>query len=223
MTGAAPEPTASKRAHFITLEGGEGAGKSTQVRLLKTWLEVQGVATLVTREPGGSEQGEVLRTLLVTGDADRWDPLSETLLHYAARREHLRATIRPALARGEWVLCDRFADSTMAYQHFGQGVPAGFIEDLYREVVAADGPSLTLVLEVDPDIGFRRLAARTGDGRRYEDMDAAFHRRVHAGFREIAAAAPERCVLVPAEADQESVQARLRDIVTRRLGVPAHG
>ena len=208
---------------FVTLEGGEGAGKSTQALLLKEWLEAGGRPTMVTREPGGSEQGEALRNLLITGAADRWDPISETLLHFAARREHLRATVRPALAHGTWVVCDRFADSTMAYQHFGQGVAAGFIETLYDTVVGADGPTLTLVLDLDPEVGFARIAARTGDGVRYEEMDRAFHRRVHEGFRTIAGSAPDRCVVVPADGDVDTVQARLRAAIEARLGPIANG
>lgn len=218
-TGAA----AAAPARFVTLEGGEGAGKSTQVRLLKEWLESHGRRVVATREPGGSAQSEALRTLLVTGDPDRWDPISETLLHYAARREHLRTTILPALAEGAWVLCDRFADSTAAYQHYGQGVPSLFVDTLYAEVVGSAGPHLTLILDVDPDVGFARVASRTGDGARYEAMDQAFHRRVHNGFRSIAQAEPARCVLVPADADVETVQKRLRAVVEDRLGPLSHG
>lgn len=220
---AAPAPGEGAKGVFVTLEGGEGAGKSTQVRLLKEWLEGLGRDVLVTREPGGSEQGEALRALLVTGSTERWDPISETLLHFAARREHLRTTILPALARGMWVLCDRFADSTMAYQHFGQGVSADLIDTLYREVVGPHGPALTLILDIAPDAGFARIAARAADGHRYESMDRTLHRRVHAGFRVIAEAAPDRCVLVPAEGDIKTVQARLRAAIAERWGVRIHG
>jgi dTMP kinase len=223
LTRGAVSDAGETRGFFVTLEGGEGAGKSTQALLLKEWLEASGRRTLVTREPGGSAQGEALRSLLITGAAERWDPISETLLHFAARREHLRATIRPALAQGRWVVCDRFADSTMAYQHFGQGVAADFIEGLYDTVVGSEGPALTLVLDLDPELGFARIAARTGDGGRYEEMDRAFHRRVHEGFRTIAEGAPERCIVISADADVWTVQARLRAAIEARLGPIANG
>ncbi|MFN4089811.1 MAG: dTMP kinase [Alphaproteobacteria bacterium] len=211
---------AHRRGRFVTLEGGEGAGKSTHAALLAEWLRGRGLDVVLTREPGGSPQGEALRGLLVTGDPGRWDPLSETLLHYAARREHLRTLIRPALARGAWVVCDRFADSTMAYQHFGQGVPSAFVEALHATVVAGEGPDLTLLLDLDPRAGFARIAGRRTDGGRYEAMDRAFHERVHAGFRAIAAADAARCVTVAADADPQTVQADLRAVVEARLNPP---
>src|SRR3546814_765721 len=159
------------KGRFITLEGGEGTGKTTQLRLLGEWLRSTGREVVLTREPGGSPQGEALRSLLVSGEAGRWDPISETLLHYAARREHLRLAIVPALTRGAWVVCDRFADSTMAYQHYGLGVPADLVDALYGRIVGAHRPDLTLVLDLDPETAFARIAARRGDGTRYEDMD----------------------------------------------------
>lgn len=206
------------RGRFITLEGGEGAGKSTQARLLTEWLNAQGIEALLTREPGGSPQGEELRALLVQGDEGRWDPLSETLLHFAARREHLRATIKPALARGVWVVCDRFADSTMAYQSYGLGVNSSFVATLYDHVVGKEGPDLTLVFDLEPEIGMARVAARGGDVTRYESMDSTFHCRVRDGFRQIAVAAHDRCVLIDASADVGKVAEQIRALVHERFG-----
>src|SRR5262249_4485373 len=149
----------SARGKFITLEGGEGAGKSTQIKLLASWLQERGVDVAQTREPGGAPGAERIRELLVTGDADRWTPIAETLLHYAARADHLERTIRPALVAGRWVVCDRFADSTRAYQGYGHGVPFGIIESLFKAVVADTAPDLTLILDLPVEVGLRRAGA----------------------------------------------------------------
>ncbi len=207
------------RGRFVTFEGSEGAGKSTQVRMLVDALTNAGTAAIATREPGGSPAAEEVRALLVAGGADRWDPIAETLLHFAARREHLRTTIRPARARGIWVVCDRFADSTMAYQHYGQGVPRDAVEALRALVVGADDePELTIVLNLPPEAGLARAARRAEAEARYEAMGLAFHRRVHAGFLEIAAAHPERCAVLDATGEPAAVHAAVRTLVRERLG-----
>jgi len=207
------------RGRFITLEGGEGSGKSTQARLLAEALTRAGRDTLLTREPGGAPGAEEIRALLVQGGVARWDPLSEALLHYAARREHLTATIRPALAAGSWVVCDRFADSTLAYQGFGLGVDRGLIAVLYERVVEDTAPDLTLILDLPVEEGLRRAGGRSGAETRYERMDAAFHRRLRDGFLEIARADPRRCVAIDARPAIESVQAAIRAALRERLGV----
>ena len=207
------------RGRFITLEGGEGSGKSTQARLLAEALTRAGRDTLLTREPGGAPGAEEIRALLVQGGVARWDPLSEALLHYAARREHLTATIRPALAAGSWVVCDRFADSTLAYQGFGLGVDRGLIAVLYERVVEDTAPDLTLILDLPVEEGLRRAGGRSGAETRYERMDAAFHRRLRDGFLEIARADPRRCVEIDARPAIESVQAAIRAALRERLGV----
>jgi dTMP kinase len=207
------------RGRFITLEGGEGAGKSTQARLLADWLRGRGREVVQTREPGGSPGAERIRELLVTGAADRWTPVAEALLHYAARSDHLARTIRPALAAGRWVVCDRFADSTAAYQGYGHGVPQEFIAALYREVVGeGDGPDLTLILDLPVEEGLRRAGGRHGEENRYEQMAVTFHQRLRDGFLAIAGAARERCAVIDARADAETVQAAIRAEVQRRLG-----
>lgn len=202
---------------FITLEGGEGAGKSTQARRLAAHLSEQGIPVLVTREPGGSAGAEKIRALLLGGTG--FDPVAEAMLMFAARREHVVATIRPALAAGMWVICDRFADSTRAYQCHGQGVPG----DVYRRLadLALEGlsPDLTLILDIAPEAGMARAAARGVAADRYERLDAGFHARVRAGFLAIAAAEPARCAVVDAAPDAEAVFAAIRAELGARLGV----
>jgi dTMP kinase len=199
---------------FITFEGGEGAGKSTQLRLLATSLRAQNHDCVTTREPGGAPGAEILRTLLLSPEQD-WVPEAETLLHFAARAEHIAKTIRPALAAGRHVLCDRFFDSTRAYQGFGQGAETATIDALVSMLPLK--PDLTLILDVSPDIARRRLIARDVAADRYERMGAAFHARVAAGFRHIAAAEPHRCVLIDANADEDTVAAAILQVVTTRL------
>lgn len=206
------------RGKFITLEGGEGSGKSTQIRLLAQALEAVGIAVTVTREPGGSPSAEQIRALLVDGEVGRWDPLSEALLHYAARREHLRHTVLPALAGGRWVLCDRFADSTMAYQGYGHGLGRDVIAALHAAVVGDLAPDLTLILDLPVDAGLARAASR-GGADRYERMDRAFHERLRAGFLDIARREPARCAVIDAGLAADRVQAAIAAVVGDRLGV----
>ena len=197
---------------FITLEGGEGAGKSTQAALLADALCARGLPVLRTREPGGAPGAELLRGLLLGGTTD-WSQRAETLLHFAARAEHVEKTIRPALAAGMWVVCDRFYDSTLAYQGYGQGADRDFIRALIGLVGLT--PDLTIMLDVLDAVGASRLRGRGGAADRYERLDAAFHTRVNAGFRAIAAAAPERCVLLTAEPGIEAVHASIMTAVAR--------
>jgi dTMP kinase len=207
---------------FITLEGGEGAGKSTQQRRLADWLRRGGRAVVETREPGGSPGAEEIRKLLVTGTAGRWDAVTEALLHFAARRDHLRQTIEPALARGSWVVCDRFADSTMAYQGYGHGLGRAPVEALYALVVGSLKPDLTLVLDLPVAEGLARAGHRNGRGTqqedRYEQMDLGFHERLREGFHDIVAREPERCLLIDARGDEDAVAARIAAAVAARLG-----
>lgn len=204
---------------FITFEGGEGAGKSTQVELLAAALRQQGLPVRATREPGGSPGAEAIRDLLVTGPTDRWDALGEALLHYAARRDHLRALVHPRLKAGDWVLCDRFADSTLAYQGYGHGLDRAAIDALYTLVVGAFRPDLTLILDLPVARGLKRAKARGAGEDRYENFDRAFHERLRGGFQEIARQDPERCALIDASGEIEAVQQLVRAQVTERLGV----
>ena len=198
---------------FVTLEGGEGAGKSTQATLLADALCARGHAVLRTREPGGAPGSEFLRGILLGGEID-WSSRAETLLHFAARVEHVEKTIRPALAAGMWVVCDRYFDSTLAYQGYGQGADRAFIRALAALVGLT--PDLTVMLDVPDAVGASRLRERGGAADRYEKLDVAFHARVNAGFREIAAAAPTRCTVVRADGDIATVHAAVMAAVDAR-------
>jgi dTMP kinase len=199
---------------FITLEGGEGAGKSTQARRLADQLARCGLPVLRTREPGGAPGAERLRGLLLDPDA-AWSPVAETLLHFAARAEHVERTIQPALAAVMWVVCDRFADSTMAYQGYGLGGDRGAIGALTAMLEVR--PDLTLVLDVPVEVSVTRLCRRGGEVDRYEKLGADFFERIREGFLAIAAAAPDRCVLVDAEGDEEAVAERVWGVVKGKL------
>jgi dTMP kinase len=202
---------------FITLEGGEGAGKSTQALRLKDWLEARGHKVVATREPGGSAGAEMVRKLLVEGPADRWDGMTEALLHFAARRDHLRATVWPTLKSGTWVLSDRFADSTRAYQGYGHGLDLALLDKLYGIAVGGFRPDLTLILDLPVEAGLARAAARRDAETRYESLPRAFHDRVRAGFLEIASHEPQRCAVVDASRDIESISADVARLVAERL------
>jgi dTMP kinase len=203
---------------FITLEGGEGAGKSTQIAKLKAWLESRGREVLATREPGGSPGAEAIRKLLVEGATDRWDGTTEALLHFAARRDHLRATVWPALKSGVWVLSDRFADSTRAYQGYGHGLDLAVLERLYELAVGSFRPDLTLVLDLPVEAGLARAAERRGAETRYESLPRDFHQRVREGFLEIAKRDPKRCAVIDAAKDIDTIAQAITRVVTDRLG-----
>jgi dTMP kinase len=183
---------------FITLEGGEGAGKSTLIKGLAQRLTEGGQSVVVTREPGGTEGAESIRNLLVTGDAARWTPLSELCLFYAAREDHLERLIRPALARGAVVICDRFADSTRAYQGQAGGTGRDAVETLDALIVRDTQPDLTLILDIDPAIGLSRAAARRGTEDRFEGKAMAFHTALRGAYLDIARDNPNRCAVLDA-------------------------
>lgn len=208
-----------KRGRFITFEGGEGTGKSTQVRLLAEHLANHGADVVRTREPGGSPSAEEIRSLLVTGAADRWSPLAETLLFYAARVEHWRQVIEPALARGAHVISDRFADSTLAYQCYAGGLDKRLVQDLHQLAMGKAQPDLTIVLDIDVDEGLKRAASRRDDETRFERKGREFHERLRNGFLEIARAAPERCIVIDGSRSVQEVSSAVRAAVTTRLGL----
>lgn len=207
------------RARLITLEGGEGAGKSTQVRALTVALKAHGVDTAATREPGGTPEGEAIRSLLLDGEPDRFDAVSQALLHFAARREHLRQAILPLLEDGTWVICDRFSDSTMAYQGYGAGLGRELIEAIHRISIGEFVPDLTIILDIGPDDGAERLARRNEDRNAYEQLDQTFHERVRAGFLDIARREPQRCLVVDATMPEAAVTAAIFEAVENRLGL----
>ncbi|MBP5855596.1 dTMP kinase [Marivibrio halodurans] len=201
---------------LITVEGGEGAGKSTQIKHLATSLELAGRDVRTTREPGGSPGAEAIRALLVSGETDRWDPVSETLLILAARRDHVERVIKPALAAGEWVLCDRFADSTAAYQGAGHGLGRDWVREIGRLTLGDFTPDLTLILDIPVGDGLARAGKRGGDDR-FERMGTGFHDRLRRAFLDIAAEEPVRCAVIDATAEEYVVADAVRKLVADRL------
>jgi dTMP kinase len=204
---------------FITFEGGEGAGKSTQIVALSKRFQNLDRKTVVTREPGGTQEAESIRSLLVNGDAKRWSPEAEALLNYAARDHHLRNVIRPALAGGATVLCDRFMDSTRVYQGYAGGCPMSFIDSLEKAIVGETRPQLTLIFDLDPAIGLARAAARSqGRENRYESKGLTHHTLIRDGFRAIAKAEPERCRLIDASLPESEVAFAVWNAVKDKVG-----
>lgn len=190
---------------FITLEGGEGAGKSSQARMLGEVLTDQGHNVLLTREPGGSAGAEAIRKLLVEGPGGRWDGVTEALLHTAARRDHLVNAVWPALDAGKIVISDRFADSTIAYQGYAYGIDLDVLRNLYKAAIGDFKPRLTLILDLPVEAGLERAGKRGGKETRYESMGLEFHERVRNGFREIAKAEPDRCKVIDAAQDIDTM------------------
>ena len=184
-------------------------------------LAQRGIEVLSTREPGGAKGADEIRKLLLTGAPDRWDAMSEALLMVAARRCHLVESMLPALAAGKWVVCDRFADSTFAYQGYGGGVSLDQLAALHRMIAGDLEPDLTILLDVPVEIGLARAARRQGQEKRFESKEREFHERVRRGFLEIAKAAPGRCVVLDATADAQHVQSAISDAVRTRLGLAA--
>ncbi len=197
------------RGQFITLEGGEGTGKSTQASRLVARLSARGIDVVHTREPGGSPGAEAIRGLVVSGEAGRWSARTELLLMFAARSDHLERTIRPALEAGRWVVCDRFADSSRAYQGNGGGAPMELVEALDRDVVGADQPDLTLIFDLPVEVGLERALARGAAETRFESKGLEFHRRLRDGFLSISAQHPERCRLIDATGEPDDVAERV--------------
>lgn len=200
---------------FITLEGGEGAGKTTQIHLLAAALRTRGAEIVTTREPGGAPGAEQIRALLVEGEPGRWDAWTEALLHTAARRDHLRATVWPALEAGRWVVCDRFLDSTVAYQGYGHGLGVAEVESLQTLVLGDFVPDLTFVLDLPVEAGLARAAGRGGTEDRYERMDRGFHERLRHGYLDIARRHHHRCVVIDATQAAEAVHEQIMSVVDR--------
>lgn len=209
---------------FVTFEGGEGTGKSTQALILADTLKKRGIDAILTREPGGSPGAEIIRNLLVTGSVDRWSTMSEVLLMYAARADHWLNTIKPALDAGSWVLCDRFADSTVAYQGYGRGVNKGFLQLLYMHIVGNIEPDFTFVFDLDVNVGLKRANTRmAGDAvveGRFEAMDIAFHERIRTGFLEIAKKNSKRCNVLDSSAHPREVHKEILKVLQEKGALP---
>lgn len=211
-------PNVKNPGRFITLEGGEGAGKSTQIQVIKDYLLTRGNDVVVTREPGGTSEGQEIRNLLVSGDKDKWSPLSETLLILADRAAHLERIIRPALAEGKYVVCDRFFDSTKAYQGVAGGLGLDVIHNLQQPVLGTTLPDFTLLLDIDPEKGLRRAQERGGE-LRFESKTLAYHRTLRNAFLDFAAQEPDRIFVIDADRDVEAVSADILAVLDERLNV----
>ena len=204
---------------FITFEGGEGTGKSTQARLLASHLEQSGMAVVLTREPGGAPGAEDIRELLVKGEPERWSAMAEALLFNAARVEHWRETIEPALKKNAHVICDRFADSTMAYQGYVGGLTRELMAQLHRLALGDARPDLTLVLDMPATAGLARAAGRKDGENRFERKGADFHARLREAFLDIARREAQRCVVIDASRAMDQVHAEVLHAVHSRLGI----
>ena len=221
-------PGLKAQGKFISLEGGEGAGKTTQIKMLADTLRATGFDPVITREPGGAPGAEMIRSLLVEGDINRWQPMTEALLHFAARLEHVRETIAPALEEGQWVVSDRFSDSTIAYQGYGHDLGQETMARLHELVLGGFQTDLTLILDIPVEAGLARAGKReagkieAGESAgedRYERMDLDFHRRLRDGFLDIARRNSERCLIVDADQAPDQVHTLIREIVQNRFGV----
>lgn len=202
----------NKKGIFITLEGGEGCGKSTQIKMLDAYLKEKGIPHHITREPGGSPAAEEIRKIILSGEVDKWDSVSETLLFSAARRSHLTEVVWPNLEKGVWVISDRYADSTMAYQGYGRNdhlLTRADIETLYRITAGDFKPDLTFILDIEPQKGLER-AQKRADLDRMEGQKLAFHENLRKAFLDIASREPIRCVVINADQTPEQVH---RDII----------
>ncbi len=213
----------SAQGFFITLEGGEGSGKTTQIDRLATALKAEGRDVIVTREPGGTPEAETIRDLLVRRDGGNWTPMAETLLFFAARVMHVETLIKPALAEGKVVICDRFTDSTRAYQSYGHGLEPDVIESFVQLSLVGFEPDLTFILDIEAHAGLaragKRLADEQSDEDRFEGLDIGFHERLRQGFLEIAGRAPERCVIIDGSRHIDDITHEINDVVKARLNV----
>jgi dTMP kinase len=204
-------PKSSLRGRFITFEGGEGSGKSTQIKILADRLNAAKLRAIVTREPGGSPGAEIIRHLVLSGMGKLLGADTETLLFAAARDDHVHAVIKPALEQGIWVLCDRFADSTRVYQgRLGEVLP-GVLNAMERVTIGDLKPDLTVILDIPVEVGMQRAAARRGNATpdRFESENIAFHQKLRDAYRDIVADNPERCVLIDANTDANTVAANV--------------
>lgn len=203
------------QGRFITFEGIDGSGKSTQARLLAAFLKATGDDIVLTREPGGAPGAEEIRRLLVEGSPDRWSPETEILLFTAARRDHLEKTIQPALDRGATVISDRFADSTRVYQGAARGELRDLVDRLHDAVIAVE-PDLTFVIDMDPAEALRRGLARKSGEDRFEEMGEAFQHRLREGFQALATDHPDRCYLINGARDPDEIAADIAHLTVNR-------
>lgn len=204
---------------FITFEGGEGAGKSTQVKMLANAFSDAGIASITTREPGGTDGAESIRALLVKADSCEWEKKTEIFLHIAARIEHVNKLIFPALNEEKFVICDRFSDSSMAYQGFGHGLGKEFVNNITKLAIGDFKPDITFILDIDSKVGISRTKSRNGFEDRYEKMAGDFHSRVREGFLHIAENEPDRCCLIDALGSVEAIHGQIIAHINKICGL----
>jgi len=213
-----------KKGLFITLEGGEGSGKTSQINHLSEYLTDQGSRVITTREPGGTDEGEAIRSLLVQRDGGDWNPMSEVLLLFAARITHIEKVIKPALEDGKIVICDRFTDSTVAYQGYGRGLEIDKIRSIQEIAIGDFAPDITLILDINVKLGLdrsnKRLAANSGYEQtedRFERMDIGFHEKLRNGFLDIVKNEPQRCHVIDASENIDSVFESIKDVILAKI------
>lgn len=206
-----------KAGKFITLEGGEGAGKTTQAKRLKEALDEAGIENVVTREPGGTFGAEAIRDLVLDGTHERWSGMTELLLMYAARLDHMEKLIKPALERGVWVVCDRFSDSSMAYQGCARGLGAERVAAVHTAIMEGFKPDLTILFDIDPILTQKRVQTRGGELSRFDTETLEFHKKLREGFLGIAEGEPERVKIIDAALSRDAIAAQIRHIAMKQF------
>ena len=201
---------------FITFEGGEGSGKSTQIKILKNKLSKKH-KVIVTREPGGTTEAELIRKLLVKGKSNKWSGTTEVLLNFTARKDHVDKIIIPSLKNGKWVLCDRFSDSTLAYQGYGRNVSENLIRNLNRSLINNLKPSLTILLDIDPNVGLGRSKRRNNNELRYENMPLSYHKKIRNAYLDIAKKNKKRIKIIDASLDKDSISEIIWSFIQKEL------
>ena len=201
---------------FITFEGGEGSGKSTQIKILKNKLSKKH-KVIVTREPGGTTEAELIRKLLVKGKSNKWSGTTEVLLNFTARKDHVDKIIIPSLKNGKWVLCDRFSDSTLAYQGYGRNVSENLIRNLNRSLINNLKPSLTILLDIDPNVGLGRSKRRNNNELRYENMPLSYHKKIRNAYLDIAKKNKKRIKIIDASLDKNSISEIIWSFIQKEL------
>ena len=205
------------KGKFITIEGGEGTGKTTQIKLLEIFLKKKKIKFITTREPGGSKGAEKIRKLILKSNQNDWSPMTEALLHISARSDHLEKKIKPNLKKGIWVICDRFRDSTVAYQGYGNGLKLDVLEMLQESIFDKLNADLTIILDTLPNISLSRARKRKNGNQKYENMGINFHKKVRKGFIEIAKKNKKRCKLLSANDDRREINKKIIKIIEKQF------
>ena len=205
------------KGKFITIEGGEGTGKTTQIKLLEIFLKKKKIKFITTREPGGSKGAEKIRKLILKSNQNDWSPMTEALLHISARSDHLEKKIKPNLKKGIWVICDRFRDSTMAYQGYGNGLKLDVLEMLQESIFDKLNADLTIILDTLPNISLSRARKRKNGNQKYENMGINFHKKVRKGFIEIKKKNKKRCKLLSANDDRREINKKIIKITEKQF------